>query len=739
MVLLMQLIKSMSSRLLLLGIGALIIGCDSSSSETMSSSGGSELAGAPAISDESVNDESSDGFIETSNDQMMVDLGLPEDTEEGPQGRLISGVISRGHWDGIGEEARFDGMVCATLSRDGAYLYVTDAFSGTVRSIDLETDEVSTLSGFPYEFAVFDGPLNQARFEGPRGCAAAPDQDGLLVADSATLRWISPDDAAVTTWTGRAGDTGDRDGSSSEARLGYLTHDVIWGPSGAYAFLSDRSNDRIRIFVKQTKTLHAFGPLMAGERAIRLSGPGGLALTDAGDLLIADTFNGQLVRVNINALDLDQRISEQAQGDELPELDLGMITAEVVADRLSDPQGVATSGDQAWVAGFNGAITEVNLLTGDTAPLSVDLSTNKEPALGGAFAPMLFDPVRSVIYYLDIDTESVRKVDPETGVVKSIAGPKNPTGDRDGSLDTARFGILYDVVGTDQGWIVADPEYGKVRRVITEGDDAGVVTLISKSATARSLRLPPERVVGESPVALAYDEGASVLYIADLREHVIRSYNLTTQEVAVVIGAVDETGAQDGIGTEARLNEPFVLDFGPDGLLYIADAGNQAVRSFDPETQEVVTLAQGGINPFDVLKHSDGNIYVVDGEIPVVYQVVDGQFEPVIGNAEEMGPGDGEDGRFSTPIALTRYVDGKILVIDAENHRIRIADLESGTLNTWLGQFTRRGGWGHRDPLPWGEIRLQSPNAVARYGDASMVLSDTGLIFLNGDPHLAEE
>ena len=665
----------------------------------------------------------------------MADMELEEEMEQGPNGRLVTGVIGRGHWDGQGDQVRFDGMVCATLSSDRQFLYITDAFSGTVRRLNLENNQVDTLGGFPYELAVFDGPLDQARFESPRGCGSVPMQDALLVADSATVRWLDLEEMTVSTLSGRAGETGNADGLPNQTRLGYLTHDVIWSNDGEYAFLSDRSNDRLRLFVRQTQNMYAFGPLVDEEgQEVNLDGPGGLALNDQNQLFIADTFNGRLVSIDLNAFNLEEILAQEEamQASNLTELGLESIPATIIASNLSDPQGVAVFGERAWVAGFDGLLVEINLNTGDTQELMLDLRQHKEPALGGAFAPLIFDSLREVLYYMDIDAEAVRRIDPETGVVKTLVGPSNPSGDRDGDLERARFGILYDVVGTSAGWMVADPQNGKVKQIQIQEDR--VLSIISTPQTSVGFPIPPERVQGETPVALAYDPEQESLYIADISEHVIRRYHLTTQELDVVIGAVNESGDQDGTGQEARLNEPFGLDFGEDGRLYIADAGNQAIRVFDPQSNEVRTLAQGPIEPVDVLKGSNGDLYLVDGSTPAVFKAVSGRFEVWVGDLEESGPGDGVDGRFASPFALTRHPQGLILVVDSENHRIRSINPETLEIGTWVGQFARHGGWGTRDPILWEDLRLQSPNAIAFSDEKGVILSDSALILLEGDP-----
>ena len=720
----------MTFRNLLIHSGCLLITCILIACDSDSSGGGQETRSMANEIDMAFDE------MDLSTESIIPDQALEEEIEVGPQGRLVTGVIGRGHWDGIGEQVRFDGMVCATISADRSHLLISDAFSGTIRDLDITNQEVSTFGGFPYEFAVFNGPLNQARFESPRGCGLAPDDSGLLIADSATLRWLDFQESSVTTLSGVPGELGNLDGSSDEARLGYLTHDIVWAPSGQYALLSDRSNDRVRLFVKESQTLHALAPLMEGDRELNLNGPGGLAMTDNGDLLIADTFNDRLIQVNLSLLAIEQQINDQVDSEQI-ELNFNELSAQVINDSLDAPQGVASSAGRAWLAGFNGEITELDLTNGEAMPFIIDLSRNKEPELGGAFAPLVYDDLRSNLYYLDIDSESIREIDIETGVVKTLVGPKTASGDRDGPLDIARFGILYDVVGTEQGWFVTDPANGKVKRVISADAENKVETVLSASSSARGLRLPRHREVGETPVALAYHSSQNIIYIADASEHVIRSYHLETGAVELVVGAVNESGSLDGLGKEARLNEPFGLDFGTDGLLYIADAGNGAIRKYDPTNDELSTVAQGMITPIDVLQHNE-SLYVVDGETPAIFQVTDQGFEAVFGNAQEAGPGDGEDGRFSTPSSLTRYDGQHILVADSENHRIRTVLTNTGELGTWVGQFTRRGAIGTREPLPWAELRLQSPNAVAQYGTESMVLSSTAILLLEGDPLQSE-
>ena len=665
-----------------MGLG-LLAGCDS---ETSSSMTASEQLDAASTTDTPVDSEAP----AVPSDLGVLDEGIVDDPSISPQGRILTGVIQRGHSDGVGAEVRFDGMVCAALSPDGATLYISDAFSSTLRALDVESGTVSTLVGAPYESAVFDGPIDAARMQGPRGCEAS--EDYVWIADGSTLRQIDLSAGEITTLTGQAGALGDVDGGPEEARLGYLTHDLALSLSGEHLFLSDRSNDRIRSFELSTSQL---SPWVDG-----LDGPGGLIEIDRG-LLIADTFASRLVLTQGSAL-------------------------EVISSEVGQIQGVTSDGLKAWVGGFDPTLLEVDLDGGTVRTL--ELNYGQEEAIGGTFSSLVFDPQRRRLIYLDLAQEAVRSISVETGIVETIAGPSSALIDRDGSLEDARFGRLLDVVGTPNGWVVADTDYGKVKLIGEEH----VVTLISADPSDD----PTVQVGGSVPVGLAFDPVQEALYISDFEEHVIRRYHLGDRSLEVIAGSVNMSGSLDGVGADARFDGPIGLDFGGDGLLYIADGYNRAVRTLNPETGEVNTIATGAVEPFDVLRADDGRVYVVDAYTPALFATEGDRFVPVAGRVDMSGPGDGPEGLLALPFSLTRHPDGGVLIVDSENYRVRYFNAAQGVLSTWVGQFTQRGGWGDRAPRPWETLRLADPTAVAFFEDRVAITMDTALLELTGDPRV---
>ena len=107
------------------------------------------------------------------------------------------------------------------------------------------------------------------------------------------------------------------------------------------------------------------------------------------------------------------------------------------------------------------------------------------------------------------------------------------------------------------------------------------------------------------------------MYVADTGNNLIRKIT-SAGDVTTVAGkipdAFDDAVFTDGIGSVARFNQPTGVTVGSDGYLYVADYGNARIRKVDLETDEVMTLANGGSfsSPQDLVMDSLGNLYVAD-------------------------------------------------------------------------------------------------------------------------------
>ncbi len=156
--------------------------------------------------------------------------------------------------------------------------------------------------------------------------------------------------------------------------------------------------------------------------------------------------------------------------------------------------------------------------------------------------------------------------------VSTIAGDE--PGFRDGTVREARFaGPNALAVGPDGAILVSDSRNHRIRRVIPGGE----VTTIAGAG-------PPGGVGarGEGPVNAArfsYPSGVALardgtLYVSDTGNH--RVCRIKDGQVSTLAGGT--AGQRDGAGSAAAFQYPGALTVGPDGAVWVADAGNQALR-----------------------------------------------------------------------------------------------------------------------------------------------------------------
>jgi len=172
-----------------------------------------------------------------------------------------------------------------------------------------------------------------------------------------------------------------------------------------------------------------------------------------------------------------------------------------------------------------------------------------------------------------------------------------------GQLDVAT-GVLTRVAGPTQGFSGSD--------------------VLPDSVTHRDAFGTSARFNGPSGVVLI--ESTGTLIVADTDNHCLRSVAVYTGLTFTVAGFPADAGLTDGVGTLARFDEPAGLALSPDGtVVFIADAGNNAVRKMTVATSEVSTLVAAGaglIRPGNVAAAPGGRwLYVAAVNIEVDTQV----------------------------------------------------------------------------------------------------------------------
>ena len=161
-------------------------------------------------------------------------------------------------------------------------------------------------------------------------------------------------------------------------------------------------------------------------------------------------------------------------------------------------------------------------------------------------------------------------------------------------------------------------------------DPAKRTTGVYAGTTVEALRdgpIPDVWMAQPSGLAAAGDR----LWIADSETSALRWIEAGELHTAVGQGLFD-FGHVDGPAATALLQHPLGVGVLPDGAVLVADTYNGAVRSYDPMTNRVSTVAEHLAEPSDILVTSAGDVVVVEsaahrltGLAPGVVQTIEGE------------------------------------------------------------------------------------------------------------------
>jgi len=233
--------------------------------------------------------------------------------------------------------------------------------------------------------------------------------------------------------------------------------------------------------------------------------------------------------------------------------------------RLNHPTDVfeRSDGKLVIVSWHNHKLREWDSLTGN-----VFVSVGREPNCGGdgtsALGAKLNQPVHAAegpdgsVYVLDQRNQVVRKIDTSGNISTVVGTLVCPT---PSPLDPGGF----------------------------SGDDGDPMLAKMKQPTGPN---PP-------PGGGIVVDSNGILYFSDMNNHRVRRVDFDANVITTVVGNGTATYSGDnGDPLLASLNLPADLELGPDGRLYIADAGNNVIRAVDFGANTIVTVAGTGAMGF---------------------------------------------------------------------------------------------------------------------------------------------
>ena len=172
-----------------------------------------------------------------------------------------------------------------------------------------------------------------------------------------------------------------------------------------------------------------------------------------------------------------------------------------------------------------------------------------------------------------------------------------------------------------------------------------------------------------------------------------------------------EDNGDSGPAATINIGDPFGVEFGPDGALYIAEVRKHRVRRLDLSTGKLATVAgcgrrgysgDGGSavdaemnEPYEIRFDRRGDMYVVEMKNHIVRRIDNKtkEISTVAGTGQQSFAGDGgpaTKAQFNQPHSIA--LDGKrsMYVADIANHRIRRVDLMTGKIESIAGNSQRQ-------------------------------------------------
>lgn len=578
-----------------------------------------------------------------------------------------------------------------------------------------------------------DGTGNNARLMNPTG-VAVDGAGNIYLADGGdhTVRKVSTS-GVVTTLAGGSGQAGSVDGVGTDARFVYPYAVAVDATGNVY--VTDIGNHNIRRITPagQTSTVAGTtgvtGSLDGTGTAARFSYPQGITVDAAGNLYVADTDNSTIRKISAGGVVTTFAGVAQQTG-----------TADGTGGSalFNFPFGLAVDAAGNLYVADHGSSTIRKITAGGTVTTFAGSGGASGTADGQGTAAR-FDHPSAVsvdaagnVYVIDTSNQTVRKIT-AGGSVSTLAGSPGLVGKTDGTGAVAKFFYPSGIAVSGSGTMyVADTGNHAIRTVTAAG---AVTTLAGATGLVGSADGFGTDARFAYPNGIAFDSAGS-LYIADHDNHTIRKMS-TAGQVTTLAGSAGLSGSADGVGGAARFNGPTGVAVDGGGNIYVADAGNTAIRKITPNGTVTTFAGVAGVAgsadgvgagarfnaPQGLATDSAGNVYVADTNNSTIRKITSGgSVTTLAGVAGQTGSVDGAAGgaRFNGPYAIAVDGAGNVYVADFFNSTIRKIT-SAGIVSTLAGTA---GQAGFADGVG-GAAKFNQPYGVAVDGNGSVFVADT--------------
>ncbi len=189
------------------------------------------------------------------------------------------------------------------------------------------------------------------------------------------------------------------------------------------------------------------------------------------------------------------------------------------------------------------------------------------------------------VFVADTGNHAIRRIT-RAGAVSTWAG-NGVSGFIDGAGTTASFNAPSGVAVSSTGDVFVADTFNNAIRKITPN---GIVSTFSGSGIAGFDNGTGRAASFNQPSGIAMDSNGNV-FVADASNYAVRK--ITPVGAVSTFAGNRDFGFTDGVGTEARFNNPKGVALDSSGNVFVADTGNHGVRRISP-SGVVSTLAGDG-------------------------------------------------------------------------------------------------------------------------------------------------
>jgi streptogramin lyase len=295
--------------------------------------------------------------------------------------------------------------------------------------------------------------------------------------------------------------------------------------------------------------------------------------------------------------------------------------------------------------------------------------------------------------------------------------------------------------GPDGALYICDTMNHRVRKVTRDGR---IITIAGSGEKGFSGDGGPALAAKlNEPYEVRFDRAGNVCWVERLN-HVIRKLDVKTGVIATIAGSGTSGYSGDGgAATRAQLSEPHSLSFDRNGDLYIADVRNHRVRKVDMKSGIITTLVGNGkreptpdgttlnsatpvAGPRALDFGPDGMLWLALREGHAIYRLdlARNTIHHVAGTGQKGFSGDGGAAKAAAlngPKGIAVGPQGDVFVVDTENHVIRKITPKSGMISLVAGTGVRGDG-PEGDPF---KCALSRPHGVFVDSDGAVFIGDT--------------